>query len=375
VENGDSRLVLEDDVLELDRPLDRRQARLVLVAGVFGELVADLPDPLEAREGFRDLAADRDDLDDGTHEHGEQRRELEERARRHAAGEDVVRADPEDRDGDRAEEKCRERRDGGEAGHRSGDVAKQPVDTLGEHERFAALGPVGLDDPHSSEGLGQAARNLRVDLGALAEEGPEGLEGVEQHQAEEREDRQRDRRQLHVQGNQVDKGDRGGQHASDDLHEPRPDQVADPFGVGHDAGKKRSDLGLIEEGDGKPADVPLHAPPHLRDGTLGGLAQDLRQGVRRHGLEHGRARRGEDEGREKLALPFSEHFVQEVPRHERDDEPREAIDEQDAEAQGQPAPASRDQLESVLEDRRERGFLFLFLARIPSPASLAAGDP
>ena len=70
VEHRNARLVLEGDVPELDRPLDRRESRARLVAGVLGELVADLPDPLEAGEGLGDLAADRDDLDDRADEHG-----------------------------------------------------------------------------------------------------------------------------------------------------------------------------------------------------------------------------------------------------------------------------------------------------------------
>ena len=276
---------------------------------------------------------------------------------------------------DRPEEQRREGRHGGEAGHRLRHVAEEPVDALGEDQGLAPLGAVRLDDADPGEGLGQAARDLGVDLRALPEERPQGLEGVEQDQAEEREDRERDQRQLQVQGEQDDEGDHGGQQSPRDLHEAGSDEVADPLGVGHDAGEKGSDLGLVEEGDREPADVPLHAPPHLGDRALGGLAEDLGQGIRGDRLEQRRARRGEDEDGEKLAPSLCEDLVQEVSRHEGDDETGQPVDEQNPETQEQPALASRDELAGVAENRPQRwGLLLLFLFGAPPPP-IATGKP
>src|SRR5262249_26477480 len=68
LEDGRALLVLEDDVLELDVSLQARQRLPQAIPGVLGDLAAQLADPLEPGEGLRDLAADRDDLDDGPDE-------------------------------------------------------------------------------------------------------------------------------------------------------------------------------------------------------------------------------------------------------------------------------------------------------------------
>ena len=186
----------KDDVPEFDLPLQTRQRVAQPVPGVLGELVAQLADPLEPREGLGDLAADRDDLDDGPDQQPQVEGEGDERSHGHAARLDLVRPDPHDRDADDAEQQGRERRDRREARHRARDVAEEPVDALREHEGLPPLGAVGLDHAHARERLGQPARDLRVDLGALPEERTQRLESVEQHEAEERQDRQRDQVSL-----------------------------------------------------------------------------------------------------------------------------------------------------------------------------------
>ena len=115
--------------------------------------------------------------------------------------------------------------------------------------------------------------------------------------------------------------------------------------------------------------------PHLRDRALGGLSENLRQGIRRDGLEQRRARRGENESGEKLAPPLSEDLVEEVSRHEGDDEPGQAVDEENPETQEEPAPARRDQVGGVPQDRAQgRGLLLLFLLAAAA-APLAPGKP
>jgi len=76
-----------------------------------------------------------------------------------------------------------------------------------------------------------------------------------------------------------------------------------------------------------PCPAPLHTPPHFRDRSLGGLAENLRQGIRRDRLEQRRARRGEDEDGEKLAPPLGQDLVQQVPGHEGDDKAGHPVDE------------------------------------------------
>ena len=48
------------------------------------------------------------------------------------------------------------------------------------------FGVVALDDADAAEGFGEAAGDLGVDLGALAEDGADGLEGLLQDEAEDR---------------------------------------------------------------------------------------------------------------------------------------------------------------------------------------------
>ena len=247
------------NVAELDQPLDPGAGARALVPGVLGHLVADLPDALEAGEGLGDLAADGDDLDDGTDEQSQVEGEGEEGADRHPPGQNVVRPDPHDRDADDAQEQRRERGDGRKAGHRPGDVAEEPVDPLGEDQGLAPLGAVGLDHPHARERLGQAAGDLGVDLGALAEERPQRLERVEENQAEERQDGERDQRELRVQIEEDAEGEDRRDQAAEDLDEAGAHEVADALGVGHDPGEQGAGLGLVEIGDGEPAHVPLDA--------------------------------------------------------------------------------------------------------------------
>ena len=55
-------------------------------------------------------------------------------------------------------------------------VAEQAVRALREHQLFALLRGVGLDDADAAERFGQPAGDLRVDLAALAEQRPQPLE-------------------------------------------------------------------------------------------------------------------------------------------------------------------------------------------------------
>ena len=53
------------------------------------------------------------------------------------------------------------------------DVPEQAVRALGEHQFFALLGGVGLDDADAAERFGEPAGHFRVDLAALAEQRPQ----------------------------------------------------------------------------------------------------------------------------------------------------------------------------------------------------------
>ena len=352
-------------------PVQAAEGFALPVARVLRELVAQLANALQAGERLRDLAADRDDLDDRSDQEAQVESEGDEGSDRHPPGLDLVRTDPHDRDADDAQEQGRERRDGRESRHRTGHVAEQPVHAPREHQRLAPLGPVGLDDPDSGEGLGQAAGDLGVDLGALAEERPQGLERVEQHEAEEREHRERDQGQLGAEVEEDREREDRRQQAPGELDQAGADQVADAFRVGHDPRQQDSRLGLVEEGDLETADVRLDAAPHLGDGALGGLPEHLGQRIPGDRLDQGRAGGREHERHEQLAPVLSDDVVQQDLGQAGKHQAGEPGDGQQAEPQGQAAAPGVDQLRGVPKQDREGKALLLRRVLGPGRASLA----
>ena len=85
------------------------------------------------------------------------------------------------------------------AGHRLRDVAEQAMRAVREHDLFALLGGVALDDANAAERLGEAAGHLRLDLAALAEQRPQPLERIGHAAAEQAEHDGRDERHAPVQ--------------------------------------------------------------------------------------------------------------------------------------------------------------------------------
>ncbi len=53
---------------------------------------------------------------------------------------------------------------------------KQTLHALAEDIGFAVLGVITLDDTHAAQRLGQTSGHLRVNFGALAEDGADGFE-------------------------------------------------------------------------------------------------------------------------------------------------------------------------------------------------------
>src|SRR6266478_5563623 len=74
------------------------------------------------------------------------------------------------------------------------DIVEQAFDAGGKDARFAVFGVIALDDADAAEGFGEAAGDLGVDLGALAEDGTNGLEGLLQNEAEDDKDAEGEQR-------------------------------------------------------------------------------------------------------------------------------------------------------------------------------------
>ena len=76
-------------------------------------------------------------------------------------------------------------------GERADDVLEQAVDAGGKDVGLALFGVIALDDADAAERFGEAAGDLGVDLGALAEDGANGLEGLLQDEAEDEQNARR----------------------------------------------------------------------------------------------------------------------------------------------------------------------------------------
>ena len=171
---GTPGVVLERHIVELDLAADVRQRRQAGVLLILGRHAADFADAIEARERFADLRADVGELHD-RHRHERRERQIhDEVADRHLrpSGSTLppisiiaIRLN--------AEHQRRRRADRRDAGHRLRDVPKQAVRAFREHDLFALLRRVGLDDADAAERFGEAAGHLGVDLAALAEERPQ----------------------------------------------------------------------------------------------------------------------------------------------------------------------------------------------------------
>ena len=194
---------------------------------------------------------------------------------------------------------------------------------VAEDALFALLGRVDLDQAHSTHRLSQAAAHLLLDPPSLPEDGSQLLEG-ESHRGREKE-QQRDRadRQLPVEPEKHDQRDGCGEEPSDEVHQARPDEVADTLRVVHDARDEAPALGLVEKAHGEMNDVCLDRGPHIANGPLGrdahGASETEGAGRVHESGEPGRCR----ERHEQLSPALPDHVIDEEFRRSREHEARE----------------------------------------------------
>ena len=170
-------------------------------------------------------------------------------------------------------------------------LSRRRLDPGGEDVGLALLGVVALDDADAAEGFGEAAGDLGVDLGALAEDGADGLEGPLEDEAEDEEDAEGEQCHPGADANENAEGDDGGEDAADEFEQAGADEVADAFDVGHDAGDEGAGAVFVVEGDGEAADVGLDLPAQLGDEALACCGEQLGEGVGGEALDEGRGER------------------------------------------------------------------------------------
>ncbi len=282
--------------------------------GVFLVLGEDLGGAVEAGDGLGELGADGDELDDGGDHEREEHDVGDIAAGGEAADYYLVGTEVHDEGSNDAEDGGRGERHEGLGGERGDDVLEEAVGAGGEDVGLALFGVVALDDADAAEGLGEAAGDLGVDLGALAEDGADGLEGALEDEAEDEQDDEGDDRHLDAELDEVAEGEDGGEDAAEEVDDAGADEVADAFDVGHDAGDEGSGAVLVVEGYGEAADVGLDLHAELGDEALAFLREELGEREGGYALKDGRADDYADDDRQQIQLVLTHHVVNEIFR-------------------------------------------------------------
>ena len=215
----------------------------------------------------------------------------------HRAGHHRTASHDDHHDADHPDDHAGKRRGRRHARHRLGDIAEQAVRALGEDQILAALGGVGLDDAHATQGLVQATGHFGRDLTAFAEQRPQHVEGVAERATKEREDEDGDQREMPIEIQQDAECADGGDDAPRELHEAGAHQVANALRIVHDARDEHAGLRFVEVAHRQAHDMFFDAAPHVGDRLLRGHAQNLRQPVGRERLRDRRA--GRDPGQHR----------------------------------------------------------------------------
>ena len=156
---------------------------------VLFELGHDFAGAIEAGKGLRELRADVHDLKDRRNHEGEKHVVAEVVADRPVCVQNAVAAQPHHQRRHQAQNRRRCRTQHAGHGERLHHVLQQPLHALGEHRSFPVFRVIALDHAHAAQRLGQAARDLGVDLAAFAEDGANFLERVLQNEHERADDR------------------------------------------------------------------------------------------------------------------------------------------------------------------------------------------
>ena len=111
----------------------------------------------------------------------EQRGEGDEIAQRHDIGGDLARAHVHDHGAHRAHQNRCGKAHEGSRGQALQDVIEQPLHAGLKHLLFALFGMIALHHAHAAQRFGQPSGYLRIDLAAIAENGPDGAESFAQN--------------------------------------------------------------------------------------------------------------------------------------------------------------------------------------------------
>ncbi len=224
-------------------------------------------------------------------------------------------------------------------GQRADDVVQKPRHARCEDPRLALLRAVALHHANAAQRLGQPPRHLGVDLGPLAEDGPDGLERPLQDQHKCSHNHERQKRHAHAHIHEIRKCKQRRQHAADEVHHARPNQVAHALHVGHDARHQGAGAVLVVKRHRQPPDMRLHLHAQLGNQPLPLGREQLRQGIRRQSLDQRRRQHRPHDIRQQPHPVLGEHQVNQRTRRIRQNQRARPIhNHQDKTARQQPAP-------------------------------------
>src|ERR1051326_6592024 len=187
--------------------------------------------------------------------------------------------------------------------------------------------PIPFYDPNPPERLRQTAGHVGVDLAALAKQRPQPRKRVRHPPAEQREDQDRERGELPVQPEQHAQRDGRRDQAADELDQPRPNEIPNAFGVGHDARNQDAGLRRVEVGDGQAQHERLNRLAHLGDRALRRDAEDLRERKRADRLHDRRDADRQRDQSQQVGPMLADDLVDQIPRRPGEHEPGNAIDQ------------------------------------------------
>ncbi len=133
-------------------------------------------------------------------------------------------------------------------------------------------------------------------------------------------------------------------HAAHQLHQPGADEVPDALDVIHDARHELARLGVVEDPHRQVEHVALHLRAELRDEVLGLHAEQEHERIGRGGLDGDRSAHEPDQRIEQVDVAVADHVVDDVAAGVRQDQARQAVDEDQDQAQGDELPAWPDDL-------------------------------
>ena len=335
-QHGDTRHILEADLLELHLAAERWHGDAAGVLLILGGEVEQFADPIEARKCLRHLGPHLRDLDQRGRDESRKEDVHAEVAQRERAGPQCIATQQDHDHCDGTDHHRRQRTDQRPPRDRDGAAPKDAVDAPREDEVLTPLGDVGLDDADPAEGFGQPAGDLGALPIAFAEDGPQPGEGNGQGRPEDRQHDHDHGGDLPADVDQHRQGGSGGEEAAQELDEAGADQIAESIGIRHDPGHQHADLRRIELPDRQSQYVRFDPSAHVGDGTLGGDAEHLREceaGARlnQRGQRHDASKR-----EEQVVLTGDDHMVDQVFRRRRQDQPGAPTDQHEEHAGAEP---------------------------------------